>query len=229
MKSSSERIQCVNGCGNLTHDSHDKLTVNQRIALVVGGIISILLWLRSLPVSDFEWAFYWFVGSVGAILVGIFGLGKAKDIPYFMCKVCKGGMLDSKSLIATTAKNSVLIIENALNESDFGEKTCPICEEKMKKISLKYSNTDHTFIIPIPYGNKNLELDACNDCSIIWFDSKEMTIMRAASSLKSDKKTSRSSNENQHVNFECSELDCKKQVMYKSKYCYTHRELSKES
>ena len=231
MESSSESIQCVNGCGNLTHDSHNKLTVNQRIALVGGGIISILLWVQSLPFSDSELAFYWFVGSIGLIVVGIF-TNKASDVPYFICKVCKGGMLDSKSLIEKFGKDNAGLIEYSLKKADFGEKKCPICEEKMKIIPLEYSTIDfflHPIPIPIPSGNKKIELDGCHDCSMIWFDSAEMDYVASSTKLKRDvmtEKTSRSSNKSI---FECSDLDCKKQVMYKSKYCYTHRELSKES
>ena len=232
MESSSESIQCVNGCGNLTHDSHDKLTVNQRIALVVGGIISILLWVQSLPFSDSKLAFYWFVGSFGPILMGIFGLGKQNDVPYFICKVCKGGMLDSKSLIEKFGKYNAGLIEYSLKKTDFGEKKCPICEEKMKIIPLEYSTIHfHSGLpipIPIPSGGK-IELDGCHDCSMIWFDSAEMDYVASSTKLKRDRMTEKTSRSSNKSIFECSELDCKKQVTYKSKYCYTHRELSKES
>ena len=222
----------MNGCGNLTHDSHDthdKLTVNRRIALVVGGIISIILWVGSLPISDTELAFYWFVGSIGSIVVGIF-TNKATKVPYFICKVCKGGMLDSKSLIEKFGKYNAGLIEYSLKKADFGEKKCPICEEKMKIMPLEYSSIHFqsglSIPIPIPSGNKKIELDGCHDCSMIWFDSAEMDYVASSTKLKRDRmteKTSRSSNL-----FECSELDCKNESMQKSKYCQKHRDLSKK-
>lgn len=224
MESSSESIQCANGCGNLTHDSHDKLTVNQRIALVVGGIISIILWVGSLPISDTELAFYWFVGSIGSIVLGIF-TNKATEVPYFICKVCKGGMLDSKSLIEKFGKYNAGLIEYSLKKADFGEKKCPICEEKMKIIPLKYSTIGfiHPFPIPIPSGNKKIELDGCHDCSMIWFDSAEMDYVASSTKLKRDRM--RSSNKSI---FECSEFDCKNESIQKSKYCQKHQDLSKK-
>ena len=229
MESSSESIQCANGCGNLTHDSHDKLTVNQRIALVVGGIISIILWVGSLPISDSEFAFYWFVGSILLIFAGIF-TNKASDVPYFICKVCKGGMLDSKSLIEKFGKYNAGLIEYSLKKADFGEKKCPICEEKMKIIPLKYSTIDfhHPFPIPIPSGNKKIELDGCHDCSMIWFDSAEMNYVASSTKLKRDRMTEKTSRSSNKSIFECSELDCKNESMQKSKYCQKHRDLSKK-
>lgn len=229
MESSSESIQCVNGCGNLTHDSHNKLTVNQRIALVGGGIISILLWVQSLPFSDSELAFYWFVGSIGLIVVGIF-TNKASDVPYFICKVCKGGMLDSKSLIEKFGKYNAGLIEYSLKKADFGEKKCPICEEKMKIIPLKYSTIGfiHPFPIPIPSGNKKIELDGCHDCSMIWFDSAEMDYVASSTKLKRDRMTEKTSRSSNKSIFECSELDCKNESMQKSKYCQKHQDLSKK-
>ena len=230
MESLSESIQCVNGCGNLTHDSHNKLTVNQRIALVGGGIISILLWVQSLPFSDSELAFYWFVGSIGLIVVGIF-TNKASDVPYFICKVCKGGMLDSKSLIEKFGKYNAGLIEYSLKKADFGEKKCPICEEKMKIIPLEYSTIDflhYPFPIPIPSGNKKIELDGCHDCSMIWFDSAEMDYVASSTKLKRDRMTEKTSRSSNKSIFECSELDCKNESMQKSKYCQKHQDLSKK-
>ena len=223
MESSSESIQCVNGCGNLTHDSHNKLTVNQRIALVVGGILGLLYLL------NYNFGIDSFLGSivfVMAIFVGIFGDGERGEVPYFICEVCKGGMLDSKSLIEKFGKHNAGLIECSLKKADFGEKKCPICEEKMKIIPLKYSTIyfDLTFPIPIPSGNKKIELDGCHDCSMIWFDSAEMDYVASSTKLNRDRMTekkSRSSNL-----FECSELDCKNESMQKSKYCQKHQDLS---
>ena len=221
----------MNGCGNLTHHSHDKLTVNQRIALVGGGIISILLWVQSLPFSDSELAFYWFVGSIGLIVVGIF-TNKASDVPYFICKVCKGGMLDSKSLIEKFGKYNAGLIEYSLKKADFGEKKCPICEEKMKIMPLEYSSIHFqeglSIPIPIPSGNKKIELDGCHDCSMIWFDSAEMDYVASSTKLKRDRMTEKTSRSSNKSIFECSELDCKNKSMQKSKYCQKHQDLSKK-
>ena len=96
----------------------------------------------------------------------------------------------------------------------------------MKIIPLKYSTIyfDLTFPIPIPSGNKKIELDGCHDCSMIWFDSAEMDYVASSTKLNRDRMTekkSRSSNL-----FECSELDCKNESMQKSKYCQKHQDLS---
>jgi Zn-finger nucleic acid-binding protein len=221
----------VNGCGNLTHDTHDKLTVNRRIALVVGGIISILLWVQSLPFSDSKFAFYWFVSSILLIVGGIFPHNRFRDVPYYICKVCKGGMLDSKSLIEKFGKYNAGLIEYSLKKADFGEKKCPICEEKMKIIPLEYSTINFyegPILMPIPSGNKKIELDGCHDCSMIWFDSAEMDYVASSTKLKRDRMTEKTSRSSNKSIFECSELDCKNESMQKSKYCQKHQDLSKK-
>jgi len=225
-KSSSESIQCVNGCGNLTYDSHDKLTVNMRIAFVGGGILGLLLLLNYNFGIDSIW---FFLGSVMAIFAGIYGGGERSEVSYFICEVCKGGMLDSKSLIEKFGKYNAGLIEYSLKKADFGEKKCPICEEKMKIIPLEYLATDVHFQsglpipIPIPSGGK-IELDGCHDCSMIWFDSAEMGYVASSTKLRRDGMTEKSG-DNGKVGSKCSELGCKGTVMHKSKFCYKHRNI----
>ena len=213
----------MNGCGNLTHDSHDKLTVNMRIALVVGGILGLLLLLNYNFGIDSIWGF---LGSVVAIYTGIFGRGKRNDFPYFFCKVCKGGMLDSKSLIEKCGKYNAGLIEYSLKKADFGEKKCSICEEKMKIIPLEYSSVaSYGLPIPIPItSSEKIELDGCHDCSMIWFDSAEMGYVASSTKLRRDGMTEKSG-DNGKVGSKCSELGCKGTVMYKSKFCYKHRNI----
>ena len=220
-----ESHRCINGCGYLTHDSHDKITDAQRYAWIAGGIIFLsaaLLFVVREPEI--------YILGILSIGYGLFGKAEAEDILYFSCKVCKSGMLNSKSLIDKIGSQKSSILENALLESEIGEKLCPICEEKMKLIPLKFwKEVSHA--IDLIAGRRKLELDGCYDCGIFWFDSNEMRSIMSGNKVEMNTKfkgnLTKSSNE-YHTNpgiigGPCGALDCKGKVMYQSKYCYKHR------
>ena len=85
---------------------------------------------------------------------------------------------------------------------------------------------------------KNIELDGCINCSNIWFDRDELSKLDNDSttggiiidgSLKLIQNHVKSpgelSDEHRKVGSKCSELECKGTVMYKSKFCYKHRNI----
>lgn len=220
MESSSERIKCVNGCGNLTNDKHEKLSVRGRIKDVFIGFSLIICGFLYVQIEIIVFAGFCFV------MKGLIG---GNDIAFFLCKKCGGELIDSKTLIKKIGEEKALAIENRLNRSDFGGKKCPTCEEKMKILNLEYK--EHAISWLLPKTTKNIELDGCINCSNIWFDRDELSKldMIIDGSLKLIQNPLKSpgelSDEHRKVGSKCSELECKGTVMYKSKFCYKHRNI----
>jgi Zn-finger nucleic acid-binding protein len=232
MESSSERIKCVNGCGNLTNEKHEKLSVRDRIKTVFIGFLFIICGFLSVQSLGVVGEFV-FVTGLGFVIWGLFG---GNDTAFFLCKKCGGGLIDSKTLIKKIGEEKVLAIENSLKGSDFGGKKCPTCEEKMKILDLEYKV--HAISWLLPKTTKNIELDGCINCSNIWFDRDELSKLDNGSttggiivdgSLKLIQNPVKSpgelSDEHRKVGSKCSELECKGTVMYKSKFCYKHRNI----
>ena len=225
MESSSERIKCVNGCGNLTNEKHEKLSVRDRIKTVFIGFLFIICGFLSVQSLGVVGEFV-VVTGLGFVIWGLFG---GNDTAFFLCKKCGGGLIDSKTLIKKIGEEKALAIENRLNRSDFGGKKCPTCEEKMKILNLEYK--EHAISWPLPKTTKNIELDGCINCSNIWFDRDELSKldMIIDGSLKLIQNPVKSpgelSDEHRKVGSKCSELECKGTVMYKSKFCYKHRNI----
>ena len=238
MESSSERIKCVNGCGNLTNDKHEKLSDRGRIKAVFIGfsfIICGFLIIKFRVASEFgEYPFVIpILAGLSFVIKGLFG---GNDTAFFLCKKCGGGLIDSKTLIKKIGEEKALAIENSLKGSDFGGKKCPTCEEKMKILDLEYKV--HAISWLLPKTIKNIELDGCINCSNIWFDRDELSKLDSDSttggiiidgSLKLIQNPVKSpgelSDEHRKVGSKCSELECKGTVMYKSKFCYKHRNI----
>ena len=231
MESSSERIKCVNGCGNLTNDKHEKLSDRGRIKAVFIGfsfIICGFLIIKFRVASEFgEYPFVIpILAGLSFVIKGLFG---GNDTAFFLCKKCGGGLIDSKTLIKKIGEEKALAIENSLKGSDFGGKKCPTCEEKMKILDLEYKV--HAISWLLPKTIKNIELDGCINCSNIWFDRDELSKldMIIDGSLKLIQNPVKSpgelSDEHRKVGSKCSELECKGTVMYKSKFCYKHRNI----
>ena len=231
MESSSERIKCVNGCGNLTNDKHEKLSDRGRIKAVFIGfsfIICGFLIIKFRVASEFgEYPFVIpILAGLSFVIKGLFG---GNDTAFFLCKKCGGGLIDSKTLIKKIGEEKALAIENSLKGSDFGGKKCPTCEEKMKILDLEYKV--HAISWLLPKTIKNIELDGCINWSNIWFDRDELSKldMIIDGSLKLIQNPVKSpgelSDEHRKVGSKCSELECKSTVMYKSKFCYKHRKI----
>ena len=230
MESSSERIKCVNGCGNLTNDKHEKLSVRGRIKDVFIGF--------SLIICGFLYVQIEIIVFVGFCFV-MKGLIGGNDIAFFLCKKCGGELIDSKTLIKKIGEEKVLAIENSLKGSDFGGKKCPTCEEKMKILNLEYKVHASIGLFFVQKTTKNIELDGCINCSNIWFDrdelrkldsrifTKETAIIDGSLKLIQNpvKSPGELSDEHRKVGSKCSELECKGTVMYKSKFCYKHRKI----
>lgn len=215
MKTPSESIRCVNGCGNLTNDKHEKLTKRERISSILMGftLIIITVIFTGLALAyDFsqynadtgeynESAFILFeflplevyligiglsiIISGGYILNGIIG-GNA--IEYFYCDKCGGKLLDSKTLRTKLGwdHEKALTIENLLEDCDYGGRECPTCEAKMKVLDLGYKkDMDIHPLLPTITRKRNIELDGCIECSHIWFDKSEFSKILGEAKTKS--------------------------------------------
>mgnify|MGYP000120795716 CR=1 FL=1 len=230
MESSSEKIKCVNGCGNLTNDKHEKLSVRGRIKDVFIGFSLIICGFLYVQIEIIVFAGLCFV------MKGLIG---GNDIAFFLCKKCGGELIDSKTLIKKIGEEHALAIENSLKGSDFGGKKCPTCEEKMKILNLEYKVHASIGLFFVQKTTKNIELDGCINCSNIWFDrdelkkldsrifTKETGIIDGSLKLIQNplKSPGELSDEHRKVGSKCSELECKGTVMYKSKFCYKHRNI----
>ncbi|MBT4346133.1 MAG: hypothetical protein HOD67_01040, partial [Euryarchaeota archaeon] len=112
------------------------------------------------------------------------GIIGGNAIEYFYCDKCGGKLLDSKTLRTKLGHQSnheiALIIENLLEDCDYGERECPTCEAKMKVLDLGYKiDIDYPYL-PTMTGERNIELDGCLECSHIWFDKSEFRKFREA-------------------------------------------------
>jgi Zn-finger nucleic acid-binding protein len=224
VKTLPESIRCVNGCGNLTIDKHEKLTKRERISLILMGFTLIIITViftglalaydftqddcgdgEEIPAywgnfgfedcSDFSmnldhffpsevYAYGFFFIIVISFLLILGGIIGGNAIEYFYCDKCGGKLLDSKTLRTKLGHQSnheiALIIENLLEDCDYGERECPTCEAKMKVLDLGYKiDIDYPYL-PTMTGERNIELDGCLECSHIWFDKSEFRKFREA-------------------------------------------------
>jgi Zn-finger nucleic acid-binding protein len=127
-------------------------------------------------------------GFCGMIVISFLlilgGIIPEYPIEHFYCDKCGGKLLDSKTLRTKLGHQSnheiALIIENLLEDCDYGERECPTCEAKMKVLDLGYKiDIDYPYL-PTMTGERNIELDGCLECSHIWFDKSEFRKFREA-------------------------------------------------
>ena len=135
---------------------------------------------------------------VGIICTGILVLGAnigVGDSWNHHCNTCKGVMLDSKTVSEKFWGESGATIRSLMEEigNSAGDLNCPGCGEKMDLIPISYTPVNHStrrrynndpsvaamaFLFELaieikPTSEKNLEIDACNDCMMLWLDGGE--------------------------------------------------------
>ena len=132
-------------------------------------------------------------GFCGMIVISFLlilgGIIPEYPIEHFYCDKCGGKLLDSKTLRTKLGHQSnheiALIIENLLEDCDYGERECPTCEAKMKVLDLGYKiDIDYPYL-PTMTGERNIELDGCLECSHIWFDKSEFSKILGEAKTKS--------------------------------------------
>ena len=142
------------------------------------------------------------------ICVAIFGLGATIGIAdswNHHCQTCKGVLLDSKTVSekfwgegGTKIVPMMEMIGDSVSDLD-----CPGCGKKMGPIPISYttelrkrrrSHIDQQmdsiqFLYDVaiavnPTSEENLEIDACNDCMMLWFDGGEAEKIEGSLSMK---------------------------------------------
>jgi len=146
---------------------------------------------------------------VGIICTGILVLGAnigVGDSWNHHCKTCKGVMLDSKTVSEKFWGESGTTIRSLMEEigDSAGDLNCPGCGEKMGLIPISYTPVDHSargrrhndpsvaaiallFDLALeikPTSEKNLEIDACNDCMMLWLDGGESSKINDSLSIR---------------------------------------------
>ena len=132
-------------------------------------------------------------GFCGMIVISFLlilgGIIPEYPIEHFYCDKCGGKLLDSKTLRTKLGHQSnheiALIIENLLEDCDYGERECPTCEAKMKVLDLGYKKDIDIPLLPTMTGKRNIELDGCIECSHIWFDKSEFRKILGEAKTKS--------------------------------------------
>ena len=112
------------------------------------------------------------------------------------CKACNGVLMDSKTVLEKFWGEGGTTIRSLMEEigDSVGDLNCPGCGKKMSLIPISYTPVNHSTrrrhynaspsedaiaflfdvaVAVIPASEENLEIDACNDCMMLWFDSGE--------------------------------------------------------
>ena len=146
---------------------------------------------------------------VGIVCFGILVLGANTGVGNSWnhhCKTCKGVMLDSKTVSEKFWGESGTTIRSLMEGigDSVGVLNCPGCGEKMGLIQISYTPVNHstrrrhhndssvaaiTLLFDVamavkPTSENNLEIDACNDCMMLWFDGGESSKINDSLSIR---------------------------------------------
>jgi Zn-finger nucleic acid-binding protein len=146
---------------------------------------------------------------VGIVCFGILVLGANIGVGNSWnhhCKTCKGVMLDSKTVSEKFWGESGTTIRSLMEGigDSVGDLNCPGCGEKMGLIQISYTPVNHstrrrhhndpsvaaiTLLFDVamavkPTSENNLEIDACNDCMMLWFDGGESSKINDSLSIR---------------------------------------------
>ena len=122
------------------------------------------------------------------------------------CQTCNGVLMDSKTVSEKfwgEGGTKIIPLMEEIGDS-VGDLNCPGCGEKMGLIPISYTPVNHStrrrhhndpsvtaiallFDVAIavkPTSEKNLEIDACNDCMMIWLDGGESSKINDSLSIR---------------------------------------------
>ena len=142
------------------------------------------------------------------ICVAIFGLGATIGIAdswNHHCQTCKGVLMDSKTVSEKfwgDGGTKIVPLMEMMGDST-SDLDCPGCGEKMGLIPISYTaelrkgrrrtydqtmdTIDFLYDVAIavnPTSEENLEIDACNDCMMLWFDGGEAEKIEGSLSMR---------------------------------------------
>ncbi|HJM22880.1 MAG: hypothetical protein QF354_00550 [Candidatus Thalassarchaeum sp.] len=243
---SAEVFRCPNGCGKLSYDRHDKVSGGaKQVTFVIGLVCLVFSMIILVQGIDAELGFA--ILCAAALAFG-YSLFAGETTAYFYCIKCRGGMLDSKTIINKIGEEKALTIQRELSRCKAGEKICPSCEERMNRIPITYVMPDRggggdlvgalvvaTIQAMIPNKKEYLDLDGCPSCGLFWFDSGEMSNVSLSESMGRDVRR-RVARESVQLsvggaeNTNCIHIDdltekkCRRVTFRGTQYCYMHQE-----
>jgi len=177
----NEEFDCPRGCGKMSYEIDFAAKLEDANFLIILGA----------PVIGAIYFFGSFVGggepSIGVLFlffvascIGVWK-GLLKEYHCHTCQLCRGVLLDSKTMLKAFSEEEATKINSLLDgmEESSSELQCPVCDETMGTFSVPYVGTWgpvkpiddilsplSSLIGPI----HQLDLDACGDCRVVWFD-----------------------------------------------------------
>ena len=182
---STEEFDCPKGCGKMSYEdvigTGQTSDSNLGFALLVGGpVIGVIYFLGSFIVfpqpgehPNIGVLFLFFVSfCIGAFMMVTFSKNH-------VCTTCKGILLDSKTIVQQMGDENATKLMSLIDgmEESSSELQCPVCDETMGTFSVPYVGKPihgevrrlSSLVGPI----YQLDLDACGDCRVVWFDGRE--------------------------------------------------------
>ena len=185
---------------------------NLGFALLVGGpVFGVIYFLGSFIVfpqpgehPNIGVLFLFFVSfCIGAFMMITFSKNH-------VCTTCKGILLDSKTIVQQMGDENATKLMSLIDgmEESSSELQCPVCDETMGSFSVAYVPADdyrsthrgHNLPTPsnmspvnileaaliaiVPNAEEQLDLDACGDCGVVWFDGSEKGRLEYSTSMK---------------------------------------------
>ena len=172
----NEEFDCPRGCGKMSYEIDFAAKLEDANFLIILGA----------PVIGAIYFFGSFVGggepSIGVLFlffvascIGVWK-GLLKEYHNHTCQLCRGVLLDSKTMLKAFSEEEATKINSLLDgmEESSSELQCPVCDETMGTFSVPYVGKAIDDILR-PLASLvgpiyQLDLDACGDCRVVWFD-----------------------------------------------------------
>lgn len=166
-------VMCPKGCGELQYKN--QLT---RVGsyLTIGGVAIIILGIMALGGS----------GDYSILILGITTVcviaWKGPKLSLLRCADCYGAMLESKSIDKFLDREANYFRKELMKSEKSSDYDCPDCRKKMRMFQLYLKKnvnwgTDAVLFDLLSNRNKEMEIDGCSDCDIIWLDRKEEAVL----------------------------------------------------
>ena len=198
-----EQLPCPRGCGLLSYEKLGFLENDAGRGELVVGIVSAAAGMWGIvEVSEIQLALPLLLLTLGAVaLAGAAAQKKNNPRFRYICKPihdksggCGGVLLDYKWLMGVRNYMGVpdaggMLIKELDSALDASEMGCPGCDSAMTRIPLSYvmpAGTTGGALLRtlIPSRGKELDLDGCRDCGLMWFDEGELQSVTASETLE---------------------------------------------
>ena len=201
-----EQLPCPRGCGLLSYDKLGFFENDAGSGEGAAGLVlaAIGMWMLA-EVSEIPLAVPLLLLTLGAVALAGAATQK-KNNPRFryICKSihnkskgCGGVLLDYKWL--TGVRNYVgvpdvggMLIKELDSALEASEMECPGCDSAMARIPLSYVMPDTGSVgwlvlaALVPNARRDLELDGCRDCGLMWFDEGELQSVTTSETLEGE-------------------------------------------